>query len=92
MIGGMAGGRQRARGNCVLKERDLQRLRAGNDIFLQRERVARATSRTVAVAMWLYKTQGVFASYLPLPSAIACGLIYMVLSKMAAREAAAVHA
>ena len=46
----------------------------------------------VAVAMWLYKTQGVFASYLPLPCAIACGLIYMVLSKMAAREAAAVQA
>ena len=35
----------------------------------------------VAVAMWLYQAQGVFASYLPLPSAIACGLLYIVLSR-----------
>jgi NCS1 family nucleobase:cation symporter-1 len=41
----------------------------------------------VAVAMWLYQTRGVFASYLPLPCAIACGLIYIVLSKMTARDA-----
>ena len=46
----------------------------------------------VAVAMWLYKTQGVFASYLPLPCAIACGLLYIVLSKMATRDAIAVRA
>jgi NCS1 family nucleobase:cation symporter-1 len=46
----------------------------------------------VAVAMWLYTKQGVFASYLPLPCAIACGLLYIVLSKMAARDAIAVRA
>jgi high-affinity nickel-transport protein len=46
----------------------------------------------VAVAMWLYKTQGVFASYLPLPCAIACGLLYIVLSKVATRDAIAVRA
>ena len=46
----------------------------------------------VAAAMWLYKTQGVFASYLPLPCAVACGLIYIALSKMAARDAIAVRA
>jgi NCS1 family nucleobase:cation symporter-1 len=41
----------------------------------------------VGVAMWLYQTQGVFASYLPLPCAIACGLIYIVLSKATTRDA-----
>jgi 2-keto-4-pentenoate hydratase len=46
----------------------------------------------VAVAMWRYKTQDVFASYLPLPCAIACGLLYIVLSKVAARDAIAVRA
>jgi NCS1 family nucleobase:cation symporter-1 len=46
----------------------------------------------VAVAMWLYKTQEVFASYLPLPCAVACGVLYIVLSKMAARDAIAVRA
>ena len=40
----------------------------------------------VAVAMWLYKTQGVFASYLPLPCTIACGLLYILLSRLTGRE------
>jgi NCS1 family nucleobase:cation symporter-1 len=35
----------------------------------------------VAVAMYLYCYQDVFASYLPLPTSIACGLLYIVLSK-----------
>jgi NCS1 family nucleobase:cation symporter-1 len=35
----------------------------------------------VAVAMYLYRYQEVFASYLPLPTAIACGLLYIVLTK-----------
>jgi nucleobase:cation symporter-1, NCS1 family len=35
----------------------------------------------VAVAMYLYRYQEVFASYLPLPTAVACGLLYIVLSK-----------
>jgi len=35
----------------------------------------------VAVAMYLYLYQDVFASYLPLPTSIACGLLYVVLSK-----------
>jgi len=34
----------------------------------------------------------VFASFLPLPCAIACGLLYIVLSKLAARDAIAVRA
>ena len=46
----------------------------------------------VAVAMWLYKTQGVFASYLPLPCSVACGLLYIVFSRLAARDAIAVRA
>ena len=46
----------------------------------------------VAVAMWLYKTQGVFASYLPLPCSVACGLLYIVFSRLAARETIAVRA
>jgi NCS1 family nucleobase:cation symporter-1 len=37
----------------------------------------------VAVALWLYQEKGVFASYLPLPAAVACGLLYIVLSKAA---------
>ena len=37
----------------------------------------------VAVALWLYMEKDVFASYLPLPAAIACGLLYLVLSKVA---------
>jgi nucleobase:cation symporter-1, NCS1 family len=37
----------------------------------------------VALALWLYLEKGVFASYLPLPAAIACGLLYIVLSKVA---------
>ena len=44
----------------------------------------------VAIAMYLYKTHGVFASYLPLPCAIACGVLYVVLTKaFAAKPAAA---
>jgi NCS1 family nucleobase:cation symporter-1 len=35
----------------------------------------------VAVAMYCYKYQGVFASFLPLPCAIACALLYIVFSK-----------
>jgi nucleobase:cation symporter-1, NCS1 family len=35
----------------------------------------------VAVAMYLHLYQGVFASYLPLPTAIACGILYTVISK-----------
>jgi len=35
----------------------------------------------VAVAMYLNQYQGVFASYLPLPTAIGCGLLYILLSK-----------
>lgn len=35
----------------------------------------------VAVAMYLAKFHGIFESYLPLPTAIACGLLYVVLSK-----------
>jgi nucleobase:cation symporter-1, NCS1 family len=35
----------------------------------------------VAVAMYLNQYHGVFASYLPLPTAIGCGLLYIVLSK-----------
>ena len=36
----------------------------------------------VVVAMYLYRFQDVFASYLPLPTAIACGLLYIALSKL----------
>jgi NCS1 family nucleobase:cation symporter-1 len=36
----------------------------------------------VAAAMYAYKVHGVFASYLPLPCAIACGLLYILLSKL----------
>jgi NCS1 family nucleobase:cation symporter-1 len=46
----------------------------------------------VAVAMWLYKTQGVFASYLPLPCSVACGLLYIIFSRLAARETIPVRA
>ena len=35
----------------------------------------------VAVGMYLYKSQDVFPSYLPLPCAIACGLLYIVFAK-----------
>lgn len=35
----------------------------------------------VGVAMYFYKYQGVFASFLPLPCAIACALLYIVFSK-----------
>lgn len=36
----------------------------------------------VTIAMYLNQAHGVFASYLPLPTAIACGLLYIVLSKV----------
>ena len=42
----------------------------------------------VAVAMYLYRFHDVFASYLPLPCAIACGLLYILLSKWSGRPAA----
>lgn len=35
----------------------------------------------VAVGLYFYKSHGVFASFLPLPCAIACGLLYIGLSK-----------
>jgi NCS1 family nucleobase:cation symporter-1 len=35
----------------------------------------------VGVALWIYRQTGILASYLPLPSAIACGLLYIVLCK-----------
>jgi NCS1 family nucleobase:cation symporter-1 len=35
----------------------------------------------VAIAMYSYVYHNVFASYLPLPTAIACGVLYIVLSK-----------
>ena len=41
----------------------------------------------VGVAMGLHFGLDVFASYLPLPSAIACGVLYAVLSKMQSRAA-----
>ena len=37
----------------------------------------------VAMALWLYQERGVFASYLPLPAALACGLLYLLLTKVA---------
>jgi purine-cytosine permease-like protein len=40
----------------------------------------------VAVAMYAYQVHDVFASYLPLPCAVACGLIYILLSKMNRRR------
>lgn len=43
----------------------------------------------VGVGMYLYKFHGVFASFLPLPCAIACGLLYVVFMKMSAAKAAA---
>ena len=43
----------------------------------------------VAVAMYAYKVHGVFASYLPLPCAIACGVLYILLSKLNGGRAAA---
>jgi NCS1 family nucleobase:cation symporter-1 len=42
----------------------------------------------VAVALYAYRFHGVFASYLPLPCAIACGLLYILLSKWSGRPAA----
>ena len=41
----------------------------------------------VGVAMGLHFGLDVFASYLPLPSAIACGVLYAVLSQMQSRAA-----
>lgn len=35
----------------------------------------------VAAAMYLYKVHGVFASFLPLPCAVACGALYLILTK-----------
>lgn len=36
----------------------------------------------VAIAIYLYRAHGVFASYLPLPCAMGCGLLYVLLSKI----------
>jgi len=36
----------------------------------------------VVAAMYAYEVHGVFASYLPLPCSIACGLLYVLLSKI----------
>jgi NCS1 family nucleobase:cation symporter-1 len=41
----------------------------------------------VAIAMYLYRAHGVFASYLPLPCAVVCGVLYVLLSK---RQTAAI--
>ena len=38
----------------------------------------------VGIGMYLYRYHDVFASYLPLPCAIACGLLYIAFSKMRA--------
>jgi NCS1 family nucleobase:cation symporter-1 len=35
----------------------------------------------VGIGLWLHLAHGVFASYLPLPCAIACGLLYVLLAK-----------
>ena len=43
----------------------------------------------VGAGMYAYKYHGVFASYLPLPCAIACGLLYIAFSKMQAASAPA---
>ena len=40
----------------------------------------------VAVALYAHLVHGVFASYLPLPCAVACGLIYALLSKARRRS------
>jgi NCS1 family nucleobase:cation symporter-1 len=36
----------------------------------------------VAIALWIYKTQGVNSFMLPLPAWVACGLLYIALSKL----------
>jgi NCS1 family nucleobase:cation symporter-1 len=46
----------------------------------------------VAVALWLYLDRGVFASYLPLPAAVGCGLLYVILSRAAGGNARAATA
>lgn len=46
----------------------------------------------VAVAVFLHRSYGVFASYLPLPSAVACGLLYILLSKRSAPARSAARA
>jgi purine-cytosine permease-like protein len=46
----------------------------------------------VAVALWLYLDRGVFASYLPLPAAVGCGLLYAILSRAAGGNARAATA
>ncbi len=38
----------------------------------------------VGIGLYLYKFHGVFASYLPLPCSIACGILYIVFSKLRA--------
>jgi nucleobase:cation symporter-1, NCS1 family len=42
----------------------------------------------VAVAMWFYKSKGVNAFFLPLPTWIACGVLYILLSKIMNRQTA----
>jgi nucleobase:cation symporter-1, NCS1 family len=43
----------------------------------------------VAVALWLCLARGVFASYLPLPAAVGCGFLYVILSRAAGGNARA---
>jgi NCS1 family nucleobase:cation symporter-1 len=42
----------------------------------------------VGIALYLHRVHGVFASYLPLPCAVTCGLLYAGLSKINGRRAA----
>ena len=46
----------------------------------------------VAAAMAVYKTQGINSFMLPLPTWLACGLLYIVFTKMLNSRTAAVHA
>jgi len=41
----------------------------------------------VAAALWLALGRGVFASYLPLPAAVGCGLLYAILTRFFSGEA-----
>jgi NCS1 family nucleobase:cation symporter-1 len=42
----------------------------------------------VGLGLWLHRAHGVFASYLPLPCAIACGLLYILLARRSSPVAA----
>jgi len=45
----------------------------------------------VAVGLWLYQTQGINSFMLPLPCWLACGVLYIVFSKLLLRAPAASH-